>query len=408
MVTDGMERATEQARESLQAQTDPHAKELWSTVVSQMDTALKELKAAKSSDDLAIALTAQEAAYDALLKLRRRESEISKGKKGESGSGEGEQASDRQMEQLDLEQSEKRYETQRDARATQNPEQREQQQVMNRLAELARRQEDMNSKLKELQTALLAGTIDCAVHSLKDVPEDEPEGLILAAFPEREDARDVFVSDGRAFRLLPAGAKVGTGSPRRVLQLKALRPDLEYVAVRGNVDTRIGKVRSGELQGVVLAAAGMRRLGLAAQITHPFSFQDMIPAIGQASLGIECRSDDARVRNLLEAIDDAETHDAVSLERDFMKRIGGGCKVPMAAHAYPYGDGMRMLAVLGNPATGVMARVEQTLEEDDEDEMLEEIAVRMEEECREKGIPLPHDLPAHFLLTRNPPAGKEP
>jgi hydroxymethylbilane synthase len=264
--------------------------------------------------------------------------------------------------------------------------------------------------VKELQTALLEGTIDCAVHSLKDVPEDEPEGLMLAAFPEREDPRDVFVSDGRPFRQLPVGAKVGTGSPRRVLQLKALRPDLEYVAVRGNVDTRIGKVRSGELQGVVLAAAGLRRLGRAAEITHAFSFQDMIPAIGQASLGLECRVSDTRVRKLLEAVDHAETHDAVSLERDFMKRIGGGCKVPMAAHVYPYGEyGMRMLAVLGNPATGVLARVEQTIEVDEEDEMLEEVALRMEEECKEKGIPLPHDLPEHYLLNGGDPlANGEP
>jgi hydroxymethylbilane synthase len=128
----------------------------------------------------------------------------------------------------------------------------------------------------------------------------------------------------------------------------------------------------------------------------------MIPAIGQASLGIECRAADARVLKLLEAVDDPETHDAVALERDFMKRIGGGCKVPMAAHVYPYGDGMRMLAVLGNPATGALARVEQTIDEDDEDEMLEEVALRMEEECREKGIPLPHDLPANFLLSGDP------
>lgn len=253
--------------------------------------------------------------------------------------------------------------------------------------------------VKELQLALLAGAIDCAVHSLKDVPEDEPEGLMLAAFPEREDARDVFISDGRNFRQLPAGAKVGTGSPRRVLQLKALRPDLEYVGIRGNVDTRVGKVRSGELQGVVLAAAGINRLGRGAEITHAFSFQDMIPAIGQAAIAIECRSGDARVLKLLEAVDDGVTHDAVDLEREFMKRIGGGCKVPMAAHVYQYGEyGMRMLAVLGDPKTGAMARVEQTLDVDEEDELLEELAVRMEEECKAKGIPLPHDLPPHHLL----------
>jgi len=252
--------------------------------------------------------------------------------------------------------------------------------------------------VKELQTALLEKRIDCAVHSLKDVPEDEPAGLMLAAFPEREDPRDVFISDGRPFRDLPPGSKVGTGSPRRILQLKALRPDLEYVGLRGNVDTRIGKVRSGELAGVVLAAAGLRRLGRAQDITHAFSFQEMIPAIGQASLGLECRADDTRVRKLLEAVDDPETHDAVTLERDFMKRIGGGCKVPMAAHVYPYGEGLRMLAVLGNPATGALARIEQTLEEDEEDEMLEEVAERMEEECRDKGIPLPHEVADHALL----------
>ncbi len=274
--------------------------------------------------------------------------------------------------------------------------------------------------VKELQTALLAGTIDCAVHSLKDVPEEGPAGLILAAFPEREDPRDVFISDGRSFRALPKGAKVGTGSPRRVLQLKALRPDLEYVGLRGNVDTRIGKVRSGELQGLVLAAAGLLRLGRAEEITHSFSFAEMIPAIGQASLALECRADDARVLKLLDAVDHAETHDAVTLEREFMKRIGGGCKVPMAAHIYPYGNDLRILAVLGDPATGAMARVEQTLPDEEEDEMLEEAALRMEDACRDKGIPLPHEVAKHQLLAgggfgataflddplADPPAGK--
>lgn len=256
--------------------------------------------------------------------------------------------------------------------------------------------------VKELQAALLDGTIDFAVHSLKDVPEDEPEGLMFAAFPEREDPRDVFISKGKAFRDLPKGAKVGTGSPRRVLQLKALRPDLEYVAVRGNVDTRIAKVTGGELQGVVLAAAGLKRLARAAEITHHFSFQDMIPAIGQAALGLECRAADARTRKLLAAIHDEMTGVAVGLERLFMKRIGGGCKVPMAAHVYPYGDGLRMLAVLGNPASGIMARVEQSMGADEAEELLEEVAWRMEEECKDKSIPLPHDLPEHFLLNGDP------
>jgi hydroxymethylbilane synthase len=252
--------------------------------------------------------------------------------------------------------------------------------------------------VKELQLALLDGSIDCAVHSLKDVPEDEPEGLVLTAFPEREDPKDVFITNGPTFRELPPGSKVGTGSPRRVLQLKAVRPDLDYVPLRGNVDTRVGKVRSGELQGAVLAAAGLKRLGRAKDIGHSFSFQDMIPAIGQASLAFECRASDKRVRKILSAVDDELTHAAVVLERRFMKRVGGGCKVPMAAHVYPYGDGWRMLAVLGNPATGALARVEQSGEAGEEDDLLEEVAWRIEEECKDKGIPLPKDLPAHHLL----------
>src|SRR6185503_14505035 len=136
-------------------------------------------------------------------------------------------------------------------------------------------------------------------------------------------------------------------------------PDLVYVPLRGNVDTRVNKVRSGELQGTILAAAGLKRLGRAKDIAHPFSFAEMIPAIGQAALALECRAGDARTRALIAPLNDDLTAQAVLLERRFMKRVGGGCKVPMAAHAYPYGDGWRMLAVLGNPATGVMARVEQ-------------------------------------------------
>ncbi len=256
--------------------------------------------------------------------------------------------------------------------------------------------------VKELQLALLDGSIDFAVHSLKDVPEDEPDGLCMTAFPLRQDPRDIFISTGKRFRDLPKGSKVGTGSPRRLLQLKAIRPDLEYLAVRGNVDTRIAKVQSGELQGIVLAAAGLNRLNRATDITHTFSFQEMIPAIGQGALGLECRSDNQRVLKLLEAIDDEMTNVAVTLERFFMKRIGGGCKVPMAAHVYPYGDGLRILAVLGNPATGAIARLEQNLSVDDAEDELEEVAWRMEEECKEKGIPLPHDLPEHFLLTQEP------
>ena len=191
---------------------------------------------------------------------------------------------------------------------------------------------------------------------------------------------------------------MGTGSPRRVLQLKAVRPDLVYVPIRGNVDTRVGKVRSGELQGIVLAAAGLKRLGRSADISHAFSYQEMIPAIGQAALALECRSDNARVRKLLAALNDDLTAAAVILERRFMKQVGGGCKVPMAAHVYPNGDGWRMLAVMGNPATGDLVRVEQGGDVGEEDDLLDQVAERIVEECKDKGIPIPRDLPAHFLL----------
>ncbi len=256
--------------------------------------------------------------------------------------------------------------------------------------------------VKELQMALLSKEIDCAIHSLKDVPEEEPAGLMLCCFPEREDARDVFVSKGLKFRDLPKGAKIGTGSPRRVLQLKALRPDLTFQDLRGNVETRIRKVTEGELDGVILAAAGLNRLGINGsnkEVTiHSISFSDMIPAIGQAALALECREEDEETQEILSVLRDEITTEAVTLERQFMKAVGGGCKIPMAAHAYPYGDGLRFMAMLGDPQTGNIARVEQNGSMDDLDFLLEDVTWKILEECKEKNIPIPKDLPPHHLL----------
>lgn len=250
--------------------------------------------------------------------------------------------------------------------------------------------------VKELQTALLEGRVDAAVHSLKDVPEEQPEGLVLAAYPEREDARDVFVSrgfkDGVRFADLPKGARVGTGSPRRILQLRALRPDLEFVPLRGNVDTRVAKLERGEVDGLVLAAAGLRRLGRTEVITHTFSYGECIPAIGQAALGLECRADDAATRKCLEKLNDPETADAVELERQFMQAVGGGCKVPMAAHAYPHGDSFRFLAVMGDAATGRHVRIERVLDPEYEEEDVDELAEEILELCRDKGLPTPREV----------------
>ncbi len=243
--------------------------------------------------------------------------------------------------------------------------------------------------VKELQAALLDGRIDFAVHSLKDVPDIQPKGLVLSAFPPREDARDVLVSQGKRFSELPAGSKVGTGSPRRVMQLRALRPDLEYLPLRGNVDTRVRKVRDGELAATLLAAAGLKRLGRASDITHTFGFHEMIPAIGQASLALECREDDSETRELLSHLDDEETHILVSLERRFMAAVGGGCKVPMAAHAYATGSGIRFLCAMGKPDGGAMARLERNVDFDDAEEEIDELAKELLEECRMRGIPTP-------------------
>jgi len=243
--------------------------------------------------------------------------------------------------------------------------------------------------VKELQIALLDKRIDFAVHSLKDVPDEKPEGLVLAAFPPREDARDVLISQGPRFRELPAGSRVGTGSPRRVMQLRAMRPDLEYVPLRGNVDTRIRKVRDGEMAAVLLAAAGLKRLNRHAEATHSFGFHEMIPAIGQAALALECREEDAEVRHILAAINDALTADLIGLERRFMSAVGGGCKVPMAAHAYPSGDGFRFLCTMGRADRADLVRLERSLDFEDAEEEIDSLAAELLEECLAKGIPIP-------------------
>lgn len=184
---------------------------------------------------------------------------------------------------------------------------------------------------KEIEDALLADEIDFAVHSMKDMPTDNPAGLTIAAVPRRVDPRDVLV--GATLSALPHGAVVGTGSVRRTLQLKALRPDLEVRGVRGNVDTRIEKVRRGEYAAILLAAAGLSRLGRAADVAEHLSVEQMIPAVGQGALAVQCRSADREMIGLLQAIHDETTARCVSAERAFLAEISGGCSAPAACHA---------------------------------------------------------------------------
>ncbi len=203
--------------------------------------------------------------------------------------------------------------------------------------------------IKEIEEALLAHEIDVAVHSLKDMPVEQPSGLKLAAVPQREDARDVFIArSGKTLANLAPGARVATSSLRRQAQLRALRPDLVYVAMRGNLDTRLRKLGQGDCDALVLAAAGLNRLGLASRITSYFSPEQMCPAVGQGALGIEIRADDAQSREAVAPLDHLATHRAVRAERAVLRRLGGGCQVPIAAHAVIENGALRLHGLVAN------------------------------------------------------------
>ncbi|MCX4731385.1 hydroxymethylbilane synthase [Streptomyces sp. NPDC051658] len=209
-----------------------------------------------------------------------------------------------------------------------------------------------------LRDALLRGEVDFAVHSLKDLPTAQPEGLVLAAVPVREDPRDVLVArDGLTFEQLPSGARIGTGSPRRMAQLNAYARnhglDIETVAIRGNVDTRIGFVRSGELDAVVLAAAGLSRLGRTGEVTDFLSVDTVLPAPGQGALAIECAASSADLAAALAELDDPYTRAAVTAERALLAALEAGCSAPVGALADLLVDGqavneLRLRGVVGS------------------------------------------------------------
>ena len=202
--------------------------------------------------------------------------------------------------------------------------------------------------VKEIEDALLENRVDLAVHSMKDVPAELPESLYLSVFPEREDPSDALISaDGLSLDLLPRAAKVGTSSLRRGAQLLHIRPDLELVPLRGNVDTRLRKVESGDLQAIVLATAGLKRLGLSARITQTISFDRVLPAVGQGALGLETRRDDKQTATLLEFLNHRPTEITVSAERAFLKKLEGGCQVPIAGLARLDGKVLRFKGLVG-------------------------------------------------------------
>ncbi len=187
---------------------------------------------------------------------------------------------------------------------------------------------------KEIEEALLDGRVDLAVHSMKDVPAELPDGLVIDCVLPREDARDAFLSPvARDVGALPRGAVVGTSSVRRAAQLKALRPDVKIIGFRGNVDTRLRKLEEGVAQATFLACAGLNRLGLGGRITQAVPMEIMLPAVAQGAIGIQVREEDARARALLAPLDDADSADAVAAERGFLIRLEGSCRTPLAAHA---------------------------------------------------------------------------
>ena len=192
---------------------------------------------------------------------------------------------------------------------------------------------------KEIEEALLKKLVDVAVHSMKDVPAELPESLTLSMFPEREDPRDALISKKNlTLEQLPRGSRIGTGSLRRAAQLLHIRPDLDLVALRGNVDTRIGKLESGDVQAIVLAAAGLNRLGFASRITQIFSADQMLPAIGQGALALEVRCDDDQTISLLGCMNHEPTEIAIRAERAVLRELEGGCQVPIGAFAHLDGE----------------------------------------------------------------------
>lgn len=205
--------------------------------------------------------------------------------------------------------------------------------------------------VKEIEQALLNKEIDFAVHSMKDMPSSLPDGLVIACIPIREDLRDAYISKNHTKLMdLPEGAVVGTSSLRRSSQLLAMRPDLSIRSIRGNIDTRLKKLEDKEFDAIILASAGLKRMGWSESIvTEYLPITDSLPAVGQGALAIECRADDQTLRDLLEPLNDEETYSTVQGERAFLKTLEGGCSVPIGAHCRIVGEKFELTGLVGSP-----------------------------------------------------------
>lgn len=229
--------------------------------------------------------------------------------------------------------------------------------------------------VKELEQGMLAGTADIAVHSMKDVPAELPAGLEIGAILEREDPHDAFVSNSfDAVGQLPDGARVGTSSLRRQCQLRERRPDLQVSDLRGNVGTRLAKLDNGDYDAIILACAGLKRLGLGQRITDTISTADMLPAIAQGVIGIECRRGDERVQTLIEPLNHLATRVRTTAERAMNAALAGGCQAPIAGYSQISDDQLQLRGLVGRPDGSEMVRGEVTGPLEDAESLGSELA----------------------------------
>lgn len=217
---------------------------------------------------------------------------------------------------------------------------------------------------KEIETELLNGTIDLAVHSMKDMPIVSPKGLICGATPDREDQRDVLISkNGKTLLELPNGAIIGTSSLRRTMNLKNLRPDLQIKQLRGNIHTRLNKLKTEGYDAILLAAAGLKRVGLESEITEYLNPKTFLPAPAQGVLYIQCRENDKKIRNILKSIHNKEIEKIVAIEREFSKIFDGGCHTPMGCYSEVKGDSINFYGVYFQEEKEYSANITEKLEE---------------------------------------------
>lgn len=241
--------------------------------------------------------------------------------------------------------------------------------------------------VKELENAILLGKADFAIHSLKDVPSIQPQDLLLAAFPTREDPRDVLlIKNGLNINDLPENSNIGTGSPRRIVQIAELKPSARFSDLRGNIDTRLQKLADGQYDAIVLAAAGLKRLGKEIAKNAFLPVDICVPAIGQGAIALECRADDEDTIALLRSINDPNTETAILAERSYMKTVGGGCKFPLGAYATVENETVQLSVMLGNHHTQQIIRIAGNAPIAEAQKLGKSLAEKIIEEAGKQGL----------------------